>query len=91
MVSVPDIKKQAGFSGTIWDIWAGWVSTKCHWLVCPAFSTIYRNSFAAKTIRKSICLIDAGGPGLFGEIDGLADGGVAVLLKGGLHPDMPFG
>ena len=64
--------------------------TERHRLIGPAFSAIYRNSFAAKVIREPIGLVHAGCFGFFGEVYCLADGRVAVLLEAGLHADMPF-
>ena len=64
--------------------------TKRHRLVGSAFSAVYRNSFAAKVIRKPIGLVHTGYIGLFGEVYRLAHRRVTVLLEAGLHTDMPF-
>ena len=56
-----------------------------------AVSAINRNSFTAKLICQFVGLIDGGDGGLFAEIYGLTYRCIAVLLKGGLHPDMPLG
>ncbi len=63
---------------------------KAHWLSVPAVAAIDRNSFAAKLIGKSVGLIDSGHRSLFAEVYGLADRGVTVLLKSGLHSNVPF-
>ncbi len=54
-------------------------------------SAVNRNSFATKLIRQFVGLVDIIYGAVFGEIDGLADRRVAVLLKGSLHSDVPFG
>ena len=66
------------------------VLTKRHRLIWPAFSAVYRNSFAAKVIREPIGLVHAGYFGLLGEVYRLAHRRVTVLLEAGLHTDMPF-
>ena len=65
--------------------------TERHRLIGPAFSAVYRNSFAAKMIREPIGIVHAGYIGLLGEVYRLAHRRVAVLLECGLHTDMPFG
>jgi len=52
---------------------------------------VNRNSFAVKLIGQFIGLINGRNRRLFGEIYGLADRRVTVLLKCRLHPDMPLG
>ena len=49
------------------------------------------NGGPAPVVCHFVCLVDGGGGGIFPEVYGLADGGVAVLLKSGLHFDVPFG
>ena len=69
----------------------GFVSTaKGHRLLVSAVPTINRNSFASKLISQFIGLIDISFCNVFGEVYGLADRCVAVLLKDGLHANMPF-
>ena len=65
--------------------------TKRHRLIRSAFSAVYRNSFAAKVIRETVGLVNAGGFGFFSEVYRLTDGCVAVLLECGLHTNVPFG
>lgn len=64
--------------------------TKRHRLIRSAFSAVYRNSFAAKVIRETVGLVNAGGFGFFSEVYRLTDGCVAVLLECGLHANVPF-
>ena len=68
----------------------GAVLTERHRFIGSAFSAIYRNPFAAKAIREPIGLVYAGYFGLLGEVYRFAHRRVAVLLKPGLHTDMPF-
>jgi len=62
-----------------------------HWLVLSAVLAINGDSFATKSICQFIGLVNGGDGGLFAEVNGFADRCVAVLLKGGLHLNMPFG
>ena len=69
----------------------GVVLTKRHRFIGSAFPAVYRNSFAAKVIRKPVGLVNAGDFGLFSEVYRLAYSGIAVLLECGLHTNVPFG
>jgi len=64
---------------------------QAHGFVLAALAAVDGNSFAAKLIGQFVGLVDGGRGGFFTEIYGLADGCVAVLLKGCLHSHMPFG
>lgn len=59
--------------------------------MCAAVAAVDCNSFAAELIGQFIGFIDGGGGCVFREVYGFADRGVAVLLEGGLHFNMPFG
>ncbi len=64
---------------------------EAHWLVGTAVAAIDCNSFAAELIGQFVGFIDGCGCRIFREVYGFADGGVAVLLEGGLHFNVPFG
>lgn len=55
-----------------------------------AVAAIDCNSFAAELIGQFVGFIDCGGGRIFREVYGFADSGVAVLLEGGLHFNVPF-
>ena len=63
---------------------------KTHRLAFPAVLAINRNSFATELIGHFIGLIDSGNRRFFVEVDGLADRGIAMLLKSRLHPNVPL-
>ena len=58
--------------------------------MASAVPAIDGNSFTALFVGQFIGLIDRRYSSFFAEIDGLAYRCIAVLLKGSLHPDMPF-
>ena len=82
MAGLPVVERYAGGMASL--------LTKRHRLIRPAFPAINRNSFAAKVIREPVCLIHAGDHSSFGKIYRFTDRGVAVLLKGRLHTNVPF-
>ena len=43
------------------------------------------------SIGQQVDLLDVVGGGVVGEVDGLGDGVVGVLLEGRLQPDVPLG
>ena len=61
-----------------------------HLLVAPAVA-IHRDALAVELVRQPVDLLDVLLGGVVGEVGGLGDRRVAVLLEGGLHPDVPLG
>lgn len=56
-----------------------------------AVAAINCDALAAELVGQLVGFVDCGGVGIFPEVYCLADSGVTVLLKSGLHFDVPFG
>ena len=59
--------------------------------MASAVAAVDCDAFAAELVGQFVGLVDGGGGGISPEIYGLADSGVTVPLKSGLHFNMPFG
>src|SRR5262249_55981495 len=65
--------------------------TRREYLVVAAAVTIHRDAFAIHVVRELVDLPHVVDRGRVREVRRFADGRVAVLLKGRLHLDVPFG
>src|SRR5581483_10303766 len=60
-------------------------------LVLPAAVAVDGDALAARVVGQEVGLLHVGLGGVLGEVDGLADRGVHVLLEGRLHLHVPLG
>jgi len=62
-----------------------------HRLTRSGASAIDCDALAAEAVGRFVGLFHGGAGCVFGEVYGLADGSVAMVLEGGLHFDVPIG
>lgn len=62
-----------------------------HWLAGTGAVTVDGDAFASELMSEAKDVGDLFDGSVFGEVYCFGDGGVAVLLEGGLHADVVFG